>query len=134
RNRSDLIRVPEYKPGKEVATRLEYRAPDPACNPYLAFALMLAAGLAGIEHEYPLAEPTEENVFELTEAERRARGIEALPGSLKEAIQAFAGSDFARGALGDHVFESLLQNKTIEWDAYRKHVSDFEMERYLAVL
>ncbi len=134
RNRSDLIRIPEYKPGKEIATRIEYRAPDAACNPYLAFAVMLAAGLRGIEGEYPLMEPTEENVFELSADERRARGIEALPGSLKEAIAAFAASDFAREALGDHVFESLLQNKTIEWDAYRKHVSDFELDRYLAVL
>ncbi|MBF6600040.1 MAG: glutamine synthetase [Dehalococcoidia bacterium] len=134
RNRSDLVRVPEYKPGKEVATRLEYRAPDAACNPYLAFAVMLAAGLKGIENEYPLVEPTEENAFELTEHERRERGIASLPGSLKEAIQAFADSDFCRQALGDHVFESLIQNKTIEWDAYRKHVSDFELDRYLAVL
>ncbi|HYM16257.1 MAG TPA: glutamine synthetase family protein [Dehalococcoidia bacterium] len=134
RNRSDLIRVPQYKPGKEVATRLEYRAPDAACNPYLAFAVMLAAGLEGIEKEYPLGAPTEENVFEVTAAERERRGIETLPGSLKEAIQAFAKSDFARRALGDHVFDSLLQNKTIEWDAYRRHVSDFEMDRYLAVL
>ena len=134
RNRSDLIRVPQYKPGKEVATRLEYRAPDAACNPYLAFAVMLAAGLEGIEKEYPLGAPAEENVFEITTAERERRGIETLPGSLKEAIQAFAKSDFARRALGDHVFESLLQNKMIEWDAYRRHVSDFEMDRYLAVL
>lgn len=134
RNRSDLIRVPQYKPGKEVATRIEYRAPDAACNPYLAFAVMLAAGLEGIEKEYPLGEPTEENVFEITPPERERRGIETLPGSLKESIQAFAKSDFARRALGDHVFDSLLQNKTIEWDAYRRHVSDFEMDRYLAVL
>ncbi|HEX5479200.1 MAG TPA: glutamine synthetase family protein [Dehalococcoidia bacterium] len=134
RNRSDLVRVPEYKPGKEVATRLEYRAPDAACNPYLAFALMLAAGLKGIENEYPLAQPTEENAFELSDAERRARGIDTLPGSLKEAIEAFGASDFAREALGAHVFESLIRNKTIEWDAYRKHVSDFELDRYLAVL
>jgi glutamine synthetase len=134
RNRSDLIRVPQSKPGKEVATRLEYRAPDAACNPYLAFAVMLAAGLEGIEKEYPLGAPTEENVFEVAAADRERRGIETLPGSLKEAIQAFAKSDFARRALGDHVFESLLQNKTIEWDAYRRHVSDFEMDRYLAVL
>ena len=134
RNRSDLIRVPEYKPGKEVSTRIEYRAPDPACNPYLAFAVMLAAGLEGIEKEYPLGPPTEENVFELTAEERKARGIQVLPGSLKEAIEAFEGSDFARRALGDHVYESLLRNKIIEYDTYRKHVTDYEMDRYLAVL
>jgi glutamine synthetase len=134
RNRSDLIRVPEYKPGKEVSTRIEYRAPDPACNPYLAFAVMLAAGLEGIANEYPLMAPTEENVFELTLEERNARGIEVLPGSLKEAIEAFAKSDFARRALGDHVFDSLLQNKTIEYDSYRRYVTDYELDRYLAVL
>jgi glutamine synthetase len=134
RNRSDLIRVPQYKPGKEVSTRIEYRAPDAACNPYLAFAVMLAAGLEGIEREYPLGPPTEDDVFGLGDEERAKRGIETLPGSLREAIEAFAHSDFARRALGDHVFESLLQNKTIEYDAYRRHVSDFEMDRYLAVL
>jgi glutamine synthetase len=134
RNRSDLIRIPQYKPGNEVATRLEYRAADAACNPYLAFAVMLAAGLEGIEHEYPLSPPTEENVFEISREERVRRGIESLPGSLKEAIQAFSGSDFARRALGDRVFESLIENKTIEWDAYRRHVSDFELDRYLEVL
>jgi glutamine synthetase len=134
RNRSDLIRVPQHRPGKEVSTRIEYRAPDAACNPYLAFAVMLAAGLEGIEREYPLGPPTEENVFEIGAEERARRGIETLPGSMKEAIDAFAASDFARRALGDHVFESLLQNKTIEYDAYRRHVSDFEMDRYLAVL
>ena len=134
RNRSDLIRVPQYKPGKEVSTRIEYRAPDAACNPYLAFAVMLAAGLEGIEREYPLGPPSEDNVFEISAAERASRGIETLPGSLREAIEAFSTSDFARRALGDHVFESLLQNKTIEYDAYRRHVSDFEMDRYLAIL
>ena len=134
RNRSDLIRIPQYKPGNETATRMEYRAADAACNPYLAFAVMLAAGLEGIEREYPLQPPTEENVFEISADERARRGIESLPGSLKEAIQAFSGSDFARRALGDRVFESLIENKTIEWDAYRRHVSDFEMDRYLAVL
>ncbi len=134
RNRSDLIRVPEYKPGKEVATRIEYRAPDPACNPYLAFAVMLAAGLQGIEREYPLPEPTEENVFEMSDQERRERGIELLPGSLHEAIQTVEESELVRRCLGDHVFESLIKNKTIEWNDYRTHVTDFERERYLAVL
>lgn len=134
RNRSDLIRVPYHRAGKEASTRIEYRAPDAACNPYLAFAVMLAAGLEGIEHDYPLAPPTEENAFELGPEERKRRGIETLPGSLKEAIQAFEGSDFARRALGDHVFQSLLENKTIEYDAYRRHVTDYELERYLAVL
>jgi glutamine synthetase len=134
RNRSDLIRVPEYKPGKEMATRIEYRSPDAACNPYLAFAVMLAAGLAGIEHEYPLPEPTEENVFEMSEEEREQRGIELLPGDLHEAIQAAEQSALVRECLGDHVFESLIKNKKIEWAEYRAHVTDFEQQRYLAVL
>jgi glutamine synthetase len=134
RNRSDLVRVPEYKPGKEMATRIEYRAPDPACNPYLAFAVMLAAGLEGIEREYPLPEPTEENVFEMTDEERRERGIALLPGSLHEAIQATEESELMRRCLGDHVFESLIKNKKIEWNAYRTHVTDFERERYLSIL
>jgi glutamine synthetase len=95
---------------------------------------MLAAGLEGIEREYPLPPPTEENVFELSEDERKERGIEVLPGSLKEATEAFAVSDLMRRALGDHVHASLLRNKTIEWNDYRRHVSDFEMDRYLAVL
>jgi glutamine synthetase len=95
---------------------------------------MLAAGLEGIAREYPLPPPTEENVFEIPVEERKRRGIEVLPGSLKEAIAAFEESDFARRALGDHVFESLLRNKTIEYDRYRRHVTDYEMERYLGVL
>ena len=134
RNRSDMIRIPEYKPGKEVATRIEYRVADPACNPYLAFAAMLAAGLAGIEHEYPLPEPTEENVFEMSEEDRRERGIEVVPGTLHEAIQAAEGSELLRTCLGDHVFESLIKNKKIEWNDYRMHVTDFELDRYLSVL
>ncbi len=134
RNRSDLVRVPEYKPGKEMATRIEYRAPDPACNPYLAFAAMLSAGLEGIAREYPLPEPTEENVFEMTEEERRQRTIELLPGSLHEAIHVAEESELLRRCLGDHVFESLIRNKRIEWDAYRTHVTDFERERYLGIL
>jgi glutamine synthetase len=134
RNRSDLVRVPEYKPGKEKETRIEYRSPDPACNPYLAFAAMLAAGLEGIEKEYPCPEPVEENVFEMSPEERQERGIEHLPGSLFEAIQMAEGSDVLRRCLGDHVFDSLMKNKLIEWSDYRRHVSDYELERYLPIL
>jgi len=134
RNRSDMVRVPEYKPGKETATRIEYRSPDPACNPYLVFSVMLAAGLEGIEKNYPLAEPTEENVFHLNEAERKARGIDVLPGSLIEAIEVAEESDLLRRALGDHVFDSLIANKKIEWDAYRMQVTNYELERYLPIL
>jgi glutamine synthetase len=134
RNRSDLIRIPEYKPGQETHTRIEYRSPDPACNPYLAYAVMLAAGLDGIENERQLPPPFEGNVFELDAAERAERGIAMLPGSLIEAIEVAEKSDFLRSALGDHVFESLIQNKRIEWDRYRRHVSDFELNEYLPIL
>ena len=95
---------------------------------------MLAAGLAGIEHEYPLPESTDENKFEMSEEQLNAKGIELLPGTLDEAIRATEGSHLMRECLGDHVFESLIKNKKIEWDAYRAHVSDFELERYLGIL
>jgi glutamine synthetase len=134
RNRSDLVRVPEYKPGKEHATRMEYRAPDPACNPYLTFAVMLAAGLEGVEKEYPCPEPVEENVFRMSEEEREKRGIEHLPGSLFEAIQEAQKSELLRRCLGDHLFESLIKNKLIEWSDYRRHVTDYEIKRYLPLL
>jgi glutamine synthetase len=134
RNRSDLIRIPEYTAGKEAHVRLEYRSPDPACNPYLAFAVMLAAGLDGIEKEIPLPPPVEENVFEMSAADREARGIAQLPGSLIEAIEQAEASEFLRSALGDHVFESLLKNKRIEWERYRRHVTDFELAEYLPIL
>jgi glutamine synthetase len=134
RNRSDLIRVPEYQPGKEKSTRIEYRSPDPACNPYLAFAAMLAAGLEGIEKGYEPPEPVEENVYEMSVEEREQRGIGTLPGSLWEAIQLTEKSELVRKALGDHVFDAFIQNKTIEWDQYRAHVSDFEIDKYLPIL
>ena len=134
RNRSDLIRIPEYKRGKESATRIEYRAADPACNPYLAFAAMLAAGLEGIEKEYPCPDPVEENVFEMTEHERKERGIDHLPGSLWEAVEHAEGSEVLRRCLGDHLFESLLTNKKIEWSNFRRQVTDYELKRYLPIL
>ncbi len=134
RNRSDLIRVPEYKRGKENATRIEYRGADPACNPYIAFAAMLAAGLEGIEKNYPCPEPVEENVFEMTEQERKERGIDHLPGSLWEAIEYAEGSELLRRCLGDHLFESLIANKKIEWSNFRRHVTDYELKRYLPIL
>ncbi len=134
RNRSDLVRIPEYKPGKESATRIEYRAPDPACNPYLAFAAMLAAGLEGIEKEYPCPQPVERNVFAMTDEERKQDGISHLPGSLWEAIEYAEGSELLRRCLGDHLFESLLTNKKIEWSNFRRHVTDYELKRYLPIL
>lgn len=134
RNRSDLIRVPMYKPGKEEATRIEYRAPDPACNPYLAFAVMLSAGLEGIEKKYPLPDPVEENVYHMSEEERKARGIESLPGSLIEAIEITEKSELVKRALGEHVFANFIENKMIEWNNYRRQVTGYELETYLPVL
>jgi glutamine synthetase len=134
RNRSSLVRVPMYKPGKEKATRAEFRCPDPACNPYLAFAVMLAAGLKGIEDKYDLPDPVEEDIFKMSEDERRERGIASLPGSLAEAIAETEKSELVREALGDHIFEKFIDNKKLEWDAYRTHVSRFEIERYLGIL
>lgn len=134
RNRSTLVRVPLYKPGKESATRAEYRSPDPACNPYLAFAVMLRAGLEGIKNKYPLPEPIEEDVYEMTPERRRELSIGALPGSLFEAIEQVEKSELVRDALGEHVFEKLIENKKIEWDRFRTHVSQYEVETYLPIL
>lgn len=134
RNRSALVRVPMYKPGKEKATRIELRCPDPACNPYLAFAVMLAAGLKGVEKDYKLAAPVEEDIFEMTEKERKAHGIDSLPGSLQEAVQAMEKSELVKETLGDHIFQKFIENKNIEWDQYRLHVSQFELEKYLPIL
>jgi len=134
RNRSALVRVPMYKPNKAKATRAEFRCPDPACNPYLAFAVMLAAGLRGIEEGYELPEPVEEDIFDMSEPERRRRGIESLPGSLAEAIAETEKSELVREALGDHIFEKFIASKKIEWNAYRSHVSKYELDRYLPVL
>src|SRR5438132_4649381 len=134
RNRSALVRVPMYKPGKEEATRIEFRSPDPACNPYLAFAVMLAAGLDGIEHEYELPAEASNNIYEMTEEERRSAGIESLPEDLYEAIEVAERSDLVRSALGDHVFEYLIRNKREEWNEYKAYVTPYELERYLPLL
>ncbi len=134
RNRADLVRVPEYKPGKEDATRIEFRSPDPACNPYLAFSVMLAAGLEGIEKEYEAPDPVAENVYEMTEEEREKRGIGTLPDSLWEAIRITEKSEVVRKALGDHIFDAFIKNKQIEWDQYRAQVTDYELKRYLPIL
>ena len=134
RNRSTMIRVPMYKPGKEQATRIEFRSPDPACNPYLSFAVQLAAGLAGIEGKYPIPDPFEEDIYEMKQKEREARGIQSLPGNLYEALQEVKKSTLVREALGDHIFEKFIENKEIEWDRYRTHVSRYELEKYLPIL
>jgi glutamine synthetase len=134
RNRSALIRVPMYKPGKEEATRIEFRSPDPACNPYLAFAAMLGAGLAGVEGEYQIPPEASNNIYAMSEEERRAAGIESLPEDLYEAIQVSERSELLRETLGDHVFEFLIRNKREEWDAYKSYVTPYELERYLPLL
>ena len=134
RNRSNMIRIPMYQVGHEGATRIEFRAPDSACNPYLAFAAMLQAGLDGIEKGYQVPEPVELDVFALSSEERAERGIDVLPGSLNEAIACMAGSEVVRRALGDHIFGKFIENKRIEWDAYRSQVHQYEIDRYLPVL
>lgn len=134
RNRSALVRVPAFKPGKESAARVELRSPDPACNPYLAFSLMLAAGLAGIDNKYELPQPMEKNLYELTERERREMGIESLPPSLGEALAETERSDLVRKTLGDHVFDRFLELKKLEWDEFCTQVTQWEVERYLPVL
>ncbi len=134
RNRSAMVRIPMYKPGKEKATRIEYRAPDPACNPYLAFATQLAVGLEGMEQNYVLGDPIEEDIFDMTPSERKDKGIGELPGNLYAAIQATEQSEIVRKALGDHIFNKFLENKKIEWDKYRVHVSRYEIDNYLSLL
>ncbi|MGD8229681.1 MAG: glutamine synthetase family protein [Desulfobacteraceae bacterium] len=134
RNRSAMVRVPMYKPGKEQATRIEYRSPDPACNPYLAFAVMLAAGLKGVDENYSLADPVEEDIYEMDETAREKAGIISLPGSLFEAVQELEKSDLVRETLGDHIFNKFIANKKIEWDRYRTHVSGYEIENYFPIL
>jgi glutamine synthetase len=134
RNRSDLVRVPEYRPGREKATRVEFRSPDPACNPYLAFSVMLAAGLEGIEKGYEVPAPVEENVYAMSQEELDKRGIGTLPASLYEAILLAENSEVVKKALGDHVFEAFIANKKIEWDEYRTQVTEYELKKYLPVI
>jgi len=134
RNRSALVRVPVYKPGKEKATRVELRNPDPACNPYLAFSVMLAAGLEGIKKKYKLLPEVTDNVYNMTEEQREKAGIECLPDDLFEAIKITEKSDLVRRALGDKVFEYFIRNKKDEWDEYRTQITKYEKEKYLAIL
>ena len=130
-NRSALVRVPLAKAGKESSTRIEYRSPDPACNPYLAYSVMLAAGLKGLEEGYELGPEAAANVFELTDEERAAEGITALPQSLAEALDEMERSELVAEALGEHIFEWFLRNKRSEWADYKAQVTPFELARYL---
>ncbi|HEY7599635.1 MAG TPA: glutamine synthetase, partial [Candidatus Limnocylindrales bacterium] len=134
RNRSALVRVPLYHPGKEQATRMELRCPDPACNPYLTFAILLAAGLEGIEKGYELPEPMEKNLYHITPEERRRLGIEQLPETLGEAIELTAESELVLRTFGEHIFNRYVEIKRQEWEDYRVQVTQWELDRYLAVL
>src|SRR3954470_14120022 len=134
RNRSALIRIPHYKPGSEQATRAEIRCPDPACNPYLLFATLLPAGLDGIEQGYDLPEPMETNLYHLTAEQRREQGVTSLPETLGEALDELSQSDLARRTLGPHIFERYVELKRKEWDEYRVQLSQWELDKYLAVL
>ncbi len=130
-NRSALVRVPMYTPGKASSRRIEVRTPDSACNPYLTFAVMLAAGLKGIADGYELPPASEDDVWALTEAERRTMGYEELPQNLNEALKIMENSELVAAALGEHVFDFFLRNKRAEWDNYRRNVTPFELRTYL---
>ncbi len=132
-NRSALVRVPMYKPHKGQSTRIEFRSLDSATNPYLAYALILAAGMKGIEEKYELPPATEDDVWALTGGERRALGLTPLPGSLDQAIAAMENSELVAETLGEHVFDFFLRNKKREWEEYRAHVTRFEIDRYLSL-
>lgn len=135
-NRSDMVRIPTNKPGKESAFRIELRSPDPACNPYLAFAVILAAGLEGLKSKKPLTlpPPADTNVSRLSNEERQKRGIQSLPRDLGEAIEIAEKSELLRKAFGEHLFTSFIENKKIEWEQYRSVVTDFERKTYLPLL
>jgi glutamine synthetase len=133
-NRSALIRVPMYKPRKDQSTRIELRSPDPACNPYLAFSVMLAAGLKGIDEAYEIPDEATDNIHEMSDTERRARGIAKLPDDLNDALREMENSELVAEALGEQVFEYLLRNKRAEWDQYKEYVSPYETARYLPIL
>jgi glutamine synthetase len=130
-NRSALIRVPATRQNKSQSTRAELRCPDPACNPYLAFAVMLAAGIDGIERDLPLPEPVEENLYHFSEEDLLRRNVATLPATLGEAVEEMQRDDVVREALGEHIFTHLVEAQKQEWDAFRKHVSEWERERYL---
>jgi glutamine synthetase len=133
-NRSALIRIPMYKPGKEKSTRIEYRAPDPACNPYLAFSVMLNAGLEGIEKNYSLSEPANDNIYHMSEEERQRHQIKSLPEDLLEAIKITEKSELVKKTLGDELFHFFIRNKKLEWDEYKQQVTPYEINKYLPIL
>jgi glutamine synthetase len=130
----DLVRVPAYRPGREGSVRIEYRAPDAACNPYLAFSVILAAGLAGVENQYPLPEPVQGDIYQMSDADLAELGISRLPTNLHQAVALAERSDLVRSALGDRVFDSFIRNKRIEWQQYERAVTDYEIAHYLGKL
>lgn len=134
RNRTALIRVPLYRPGNERATRAELRCPDPACNLYLAFSVMLAAGLEGVEKKYQLPAPVEPNIYNMGASEREHRGLEQLPVNLFEALKETEKSQLVKKTLGEHIFTRFLRNKMNEWEDDRIQVTSHEIERYLPIL
>jgi len=134
RSRSALIRVPVYRPGMENSTRFEYRAPDPSCNPYLAFAVMLAAGMEGVKYEYPLLDPVDADISSLSRQDQEKLGVKFLPGNLYEALQEVEKSELVKSAVGEHIFNKFIQNKKIEWEQYRSQVSQYEIDQYFPVL
>jgi len=129
-----MVRVPMYKPQKGVSTRIELRTVDSACNPYLAYAVVLAAGMKGIEEAYDLPREAEDDVWSLTDSERKALGLQQLPKSLYDAIGIAETSELLADTLGEHVFDFFLRNKRAEWEDYRGQVSAFERDRMLPVL
>ena len=133
-NESALVRLPAPKKGKESSTRIEFRSPDPACNPYLSFSVMLAAGLKGVEEGYDLPPEATNNIYEMTPEERAAEGIGSLPQSLAEAVTAMEESELVAEALGEHVFDYFIRNKRSEWMDYKAHVTPWELDRYLGSL
>jgi glutamine synthetase len=133
-NRSALVRIPVSKRGKNESVRIEFRAPDAACNPYLAFSVMLAAGLKGIDEGYPLPPEATDNIYALTDEERMAEGITSVPGSLRDALDSMERSELVAEALGEHVFENFMLNKRREWAEYKADVTPFEIARYLGTL
>ena len=133
-NRSALVRVPMYSPGKSSSRRVEVRSLDSACNPYLAYSVILAAGLKGVQEEYELAPATEDDVWSLTEAERKAAGYDSLPQNLNEALAELENSELVAETLGEHVFDFFLRNKRDEWNAYRSHVTPYELRTLMPML
>ncbi len=133
-NRSALVRIPAYRKGKEKATRVEFRSPDPSCNPYLAFAAMLAAGLEGIEKKYTLGNPATDNIYHMGEEQRKKKGIHSLPDDLYEAIKLTEQSKLIKQALGENVFQYFILNKKLEWNEYKAQVSKYEIDKYYSIL